>query len=112
MCILYMCLYVCTCVCMYTVCVCMCILYMCLYVCICVYSCVYMYLYVCVHTCTVCVFVPILCVFTCELNACESFVHVSSQFAVVSGPKLIPCSEDNELLAALDKMMSDSAQVG
>jgi regulator of nonsense transcripts 2 len=32
------------------------------------------------------------------------------QFAVVSGPKLIPCTEDDELVSALEKMMSDSAQ--
>ena len=42
----------------------------------------------------------------------NQFVYISSQFAVVSCPKFIPCTEDNELLAALDKMMSDSAQVG
>ena len=31
--------------------------------------------------------------------------------AIVSGPKHIPCKEDDDLLTAFDKMMADSAQV-
>ena len=34
------------------------------------------------------------------------------QVAGVSGPKYIPCKEDEDLLNAFDKMMADSAQVG
>ena len=30
----------------------------------------------------------------------------------MSGPKYIPCKEDDDLLSAFDKMMADSAQVG